>query len=163
MKKHGWILLAAFMLAGCSEEAAKEKADPSPKQKAVEVQEKKSESNGIWQGEVKPSLEQVPTADGTYKFHYEVKNQTEKPVTFVFPTSQMFEYELKDEAGKVVSLYSKGQSFSQGVQEQTVIPGESLWTEMNFNGLKKGSYTLSAWVVAKGDESYRVSLAFEVE
>ncbi len=47
-----------------------------------------------------------------------------------FPTSQLYEMELRDPAGKVIWRYSDGKAFAQAVRELVVNPGELNFTQL---------------------------------
>lgn len=51
-----------------------------------------------------------------------VYNYTPHRMTFTFPDAQRFDFEVKNEEGKVVYRWSKGKSFAQMMGEKTLGP-----------------------------------------
>jgi hypothetical protein len=111
---------------------------------------------GIVAGEIEPSL----TKNENGQFVYTVKNQTEKEVTFQFTSSQRYDYEVKDESGKRVFLYSSSAAFMQVLGEETLAQGEELsYTIQLPPGEEfKGGYTLEVWLTPKGGKKAPISV-----
>lgn len=76
-----------------------------------------------------------------------VENQSGKKMILEFPTSQFYEYVVKDQKGKEIYRYSNGKSFAQAIQKIGVDPGKSVQWEDRWTypvGMKPGVYTIEA-------------------
>jgi len=81
-----------------------------------------------------------------------LKNNGSKSVKLEFPTSQIYEWVIKDKIGKEIFRYSSGKAFLQAIQHLTIRPNETVhWKDewdYKRNGvqLEKGDYIIEAWL-----------------
>jgi hypothetical protein len=61
----------------------------------------------------------------TAHFTFTVINQSPRPVTFTFPTTQRFDIDLLDQSNAVVKAWSDGHAFGNVATTQTMQPGET--------------------------------------
>lgn len=89
-----------------------------------------------------------------FTIQFYLKNKSNQPIKLEFPTSQNFEWTVKDEIGREVYRYSIGKAFLQAIQEKKIKPKETLqWEDQwdyKINGelLKKGIYSVEGWLTA---------------
>jgi len=81
-----------------------------------------------------------------------LKNNGSKSVKLEFPTSQIYEWVIKDKIGREIVRYSSGKAFLQAIQHLTIRPNETVqWKDewdYKSNGaqLEKGDYIIEAWL-----------------
>lgn len=75
-------------------------------------------------GDLVPSVE-VEVAPSSIRLLLHVTNVGSRPVTFRFPTSQRFDFDVETPAGERVWRWSDGRSFLQVLSEATLAPGET--------------------------------------
>jgi hypothetical protein len=97
-------------------------------------------------------------------FMYKITNNTSAPLTFEFPTSQQYEYVVRDEQGNVIEKYSDGKMFLQVLKEVTIQPNKYLSYKIELEKeMKKGKYSLEIWLKAKGTDHYKRTISFVVD
>jgi hypothetical protein len=119
--------------------------------------------NGIAAGKIESSLmvKEAQNEKGIL-FRYELKNQTEREKTFHFPTSQKFDYVIKDKNGKAVYQYSKNHMFMQVLSSLRLKQGDTYKQDILIKDLEPGTYELEVWLTAKGEtEDYRQKNTFK--
>jgi Intracellular proteinase inhibitor len=148
MKKLIPFILAGVILAGCGTDEVKD----GDQENGNHV-----EHNEMEDGEMKAA---ITKKDSTYE--YSVKNETDKEMTFTFTSGQTIDFELKDTDGKVVYKDSENKMYTQAIREKTIAPGDALAQEIKLPDLPAGTYTLSAWLTAKGSDEYKVTEEIEL-
>ncbi|MGG4167778.1 BsuPI-related putative proteinase inhibitor [Rossellomorea vietnamensis] len=148
-------------MAGCG---AADQNDSQPEKNGTEqgAGEDISVQKGIVAGEMEPSLTKKD-ANGQSVYVYSVKNQTEQEKTFSFSSGQTIDYELRNEKGEIVYKDSKNKMYTQALQEITVKQGEAFSREIVLPKVESGSYTLTVWMTAKGDQDYKATAKVVVE
>jgi hypothetical protein len=96
-------------------------------------------------------------------FTYKITNNTSASLTLEFPTSQQYEYVVRDEQGNVVEKYSDGKMFLQVLKKITIQPNEYLSYEIELQKEMKGKYSLEIWLKAKGTNNYKRMIQFAVK
>jgi Intracellular proteinase inhibitor len=144
-----WILVLTLVLAGCGTSA--EKNEPG--------KETENNTNGGGSGIIAGSVEPELQKQSSLNYIYTIKNQTEKEVEMKFPTSQRFDYSVKDKDGAEVFLFSSAAFFLQAEGEEVLKPAEELNYDINLSQLKlaPGTYTLEAWMTQQDGEDYKVT------
>lgn len=89
---------------------------------------------------------QINQIENKIIFHLRVKNYHSFPVTFMFPTSKMYDIKVENQLGKQVYRASKGMSYMQAIQEIALEQNEEkswqhIWQETK---LPPGKYTVHA-------------------
>ena len=153
------ILMAGIAGCGTADENGKEQPNKETESGAGEDI---SVQKGIVAGEMEPSLTKQDTS-GQIEYVYTVKNQTEQEKTFVFSSGQTVDFELRNEKGEVVYKDSKNKMYTQAIQEITVKQGEEFSQKIVLPKLESGSYTLTVWLTAKGDQNYKATADVLVE
>jgi hypothetical protein len=88
-----------------------------------------------------------------------VRNQTDTPVEFTYPTSQRFDFIVRDAQGKEVLRWSDGKAFAMVVGRETLVrgwrsyPADIVLRTRDGKLLPSGSYTLLGYLATKGSES----------
>jgi len=84
-----------------------------------------------------------------------VQNDTAEPLAYSFATGQLFEIEVIDSAGGIVSRWSRGKAFTQAFHDVTVAPGESrrfggavVLADDDSRPLAQGPYTLRIYLTS---------------
>jgi hypothetical protein len=118
--------------------------------------------NGIVAGSIESSIQVLePQNDKGILFRYELKNQTEKEKVFQFPTSQKFDYVIKDKNGKIVYQYSKNHMFMQVLSSLKLKQADTFKQDILVKDLEAGTYELEVWLTPKGEtEDYRQKITF---
>jgi hypothetical protein len=101
-----------------------------------------------------------------------VRNQTEIPVDFTFPTSQRFDFIVQDELGNEVLRWSQGKMFTQAIEKETLVnesrrfPAEIVLQKTDGGTLPAGFYTLTGYLtLAKWEPGYQKmmgTMTFEI-
>jgi hypothetical protein len=151
-------------LIGCGQGDAQEgdrtNAGGSPQDQQGDEQK---EQNGVVAGEIVPLIEDK----GNGKLVYSVKNQTEKPVTLEFTSSQRIDYKLttKGENPKDVFLFSSVASFMQAIGTETMKQGEELKYDIDLSkvDVEPGEYVLEVWMTTKNGEMYKVKTDYTIK
>jgi Intracellular proteinase inhibitor len=155
------IIILLTGMAGCGT-ADENDSQPVKKETEQGAGEDISVQKGIVAGEMVPSLTKKD-ADGQIVYVYSVKNQTEQEKTFSFSSGQTIDYELRNEKGEIVYKDSKNKMYTQALQEITVKQGEAFSREIVLPKVESGSYTLTVWMTAKGDQDYKATAKVVVE
>jgi uncharacterized lipoprotein YehR (DUF1307 family) len=111
---------------------------------------------GIVAGSMEPSLIELEAKNGQPVYEFKIKNQTEKEKTFVFSSGQKIDFTVKDKDGKVVYRESENKMYTQAIQEIPLKQGEEFTQQLVLPKLDSGSYTLTVWLTAKGEDDYKV-------
>ncbi len=120
--------------------------------KTTSTQASSSEAgNGIVQGSIEPSV-RISHKASEMTLHFSVQNQTEKPISLKFNTTQRFDYRITDSSGAEAYLYSMHRMFGQMVSSQLLRQGQSLDFSDPLPKLKPGHYSLTVWLT---DQTYR--------
>ena len=92
------------------------------------------------------SIKPIPTVD----VYMILENNTSKPITYSFSSSQEFDIHITDSFGNVVSKWSRGRAFAQAFTDVTILPGSSRTfggsvelTTRDGQYIKPGRYELS--------------------
>ncbi|WEG12298.1 BsuPI-related putative proteinase inhibitor [Pullulanibacillus sp. KACC 23026] len=88
----------------------------------------------------------------TCRFSFTVRNQTEKPLSLTFNTTQRFDYLIKDESGQKKEQFSDSHLFGQMVSTLTLKPDESLHYKGTLPKLEPGHYQITFWL---SDDHYK--------
>lgn len=92
-----------------------------------------------------------------------VVNETGKPVTLAFRTSQRFDFAVRDQAGREVWRWGAARMFIQVLGSETVLPsGALLYTARVEKQLSPGAYTATGIVTAH-DGNLAATVALNVE
>lgn len=153
------ILMAG--IAGCGT-ADVEKGSQSKGDKNSGAGEDISVQKGIVAGEMEPSLTKQE-GSGQVVYIYSIKNQTEQEKTFVFSSGQTIDFELRNDKGEVVYKDSKNKMYTQAIQEITVKQGEEFSQKVVLPNVGSGTYTLTVWLTAKGDQDYKAKTEVQVD
>ncbi|ANX11227.1 hypothetical protein ABE41_004355 [Fictibacillus arsenicus] len=118
--------------------------------------------NGIVAGSIESSIQVLEQQNEKgILFRYELKNQTEKEKVFQFPTSQKFDYVIKDKNGKIVYQYSKNHMFMQVLSSLKLKQADTFKQDILVKDLEAGTYELEVWLTPKGEtEDYRQKITF---
>ncbi|WP_171051001.1 BsuPI-related putative proteinase inhibitor [Bacillus sp. BHET2] len=148
-------------IAGCGKanEKAEEQTDV---EKQTDASEEASVQKGIVAGKMEPSLTKQDSS-GQSVYVYTVKNQTEQEKTFVFSSGQTIDFELQNQKGEVVYKDSKKKMYTQAIQEITIKQGEEFSQKVVLPKVESGTYTLTVWLTAKGDENYKAATEVHVD
>jgi VCBS repeat-containing protein len=111
---------------------------------------------GIVAGSMEPSLIEQDAKNGQAVYEFKIKNQTEKEKTFVFSSGQKIDFTLKDKDGNVVYRESENKMYTQAIQEIPLKQGEEFTQQLVLPKLDSGTYTLTVWLTAKGENDYKV-------
>ena len=162
----GFALL--LVLGACSsneEKDAKKEMKDTIKEEAVdkpqhvaEKEEKEKEETAV---ALKGSLVEIDPL----RFDYQVANGTDANVTLAFPSSQRYDYEVTNDKGETVFLFSSAASFAQGAGEETYKAGGAAYHSLDVStlGLAPGAYKLSAWLTSKNGKEALVTTDFDVK
>jgi hypothetical protein len=144
-----WILVLILVLTGCGTSIEKNEQESGSENST------NGGGSGIIAGSVEPTLEK----ESQMNYVYTIKNQTEKEVKMKFPTSQRFDYSVKDKDGTEVFLFSSAAFFLQAEGEELLKPAEELNYDINLSQLKlsPGTYTIEAWITQQDGEDYKVT------
>ncbi len=115
---------------------------------------------GIVEGSLKTILEKV---EGTaYKYTFTIHNDKAEDQTLVFPSSQEYDYSIKNEKGEVLYTFGMDKSFMTVITEKVLKPGESLQFEVDLaEGLEKlesGKYTVEIWATLQDSNGLRTKV-----
>lgn len=84
-----------------------------------------------------------------------IRNLADVPITMTFPTTQLFEIELCDEEGQVLTRWSQGRVFADVISERTLDPHRSWYLEgelplfdENHQWVPSGNYTIRIYMKA---------------
>jgi len=92
-----------------------------------------------------------------------VRNWAADPSALTFPTSQSYDLEIRDDQGKVVYVWSRGQVFSQIMTELQIQYEKDYAINATVGKLAPGKYIAQAWLTADGPpRAYSASARFHV-
>lgn len=151
------LLLGTLAACGTSED------ERNPKEVVNEEKQGDQQTSGIVAGEIQSDLTVVDLADNP-KFVYKLKNQTTKDYTFMFTSSQRYDYSLKNESGEEIVRLSAISSYLQALSDETLKPGEELIYEFNLvEELSVGEYSLDVWLTSSSTKKdYKKTVNFAV-
>ncbi|MGM0754229.1 MAG: BsuPI-related putative proteinase inhibitor [Bacillota bacterium] len=152
------ILMAG--IAGCG--TTEDKGSQSEENQNSGAGEDISVQKGIVAGEMEPSLTKQEES-GQIVYVYSIKNQTEQEKTFVFSSGQTIDFELRNDKGEVVYKDSKNKMYTQAIQEITVKQGEEFSQKVVLPKVGSGTYTLTVWLTAKGDQNYKAKAEVQLD
>ncbi|MGM0855143.1 MAG: BsuPI-related putative proteinase inhibitor [Bacillota bacterium] len=154
------ILMAGIAGCGTTDE---ENGSQSKEDQNSGAGEDISVQKGIVAGEMEPSLTKQEGSGGQVVYVYSIKNQTEQEKTFVFSSGQTIDFELRNDKGEVVYKDSKNKMYTQAIQEITVSQGEEFSQKVVLPHVGSGTYTLTVWLTAKGDQNYKATTEVQVD
>lgn len=94
--------------------------------------------------------------------HLHVTNTGARAIEFTFPSSQRYDFVVRDEAGEEVWRWSEGMMFLQAISHATLAPGETWDFEAAWDaGNRTGRFQVVARVTA-AERDVRQSAAFEL-
>ncbi|MFN7250279.1 MAG: BsuPI-related putative proteinase inhibitor [Anaerobacillus sp.] len=103
-------------------------------------------------------------SDGYYTFT--MTNTSDKDIVFTIPSSQEYEYQLKDKAGEVVYTYSMDKMFLLMISEKTIAAGDSYQMNIDveiFPTLQADTYILEVWSMATEAENLSAKMEITLE
>lgn len=143
------------MLAGCGTDP--DATTTEGKSGAVEV--------SIVEGSLKTDIAKVEGSE--YKYVFSIQNDTEKDQTLIYPSSQEYDYTIKDGSGNILYTYSMDKSFLQVVKEVVVKPGERLDFELDLTEglpyIETGTYTVEVWATLKNSNDLKAVIKFDYQ
>ncbi|MDX2268826.1 MAG: BsuPI-related putative proteinase inhibitor [Bryobacter sp.] len=90
-------------------------------------------------------------------------NRTASPLELTFPSSQRFDFQLKDSRGEVVHTWSASRIFLPAT-ETVAIVGEQVWqAEIPLEGLRPGVYTLEGNLTNNDGKRYAAVASFDLK
>lgn len=93
-----------------------------------------------------------------------IRNWSAEPVTLKFLTSQNYDFEIHDDQGKVVYLWSKARAFSQAIAEVQIQYEKEFAFTAQVGVLAPGRYVAQAWLASEGPpRTYSASTRFHVQ
>ncbi|MCA1066322.1 BsuPI-related putative proteinase inhibitor [Rossellomorea sp. AcN35-11] len=157
------IILCIILMAGITGcgTAVEENADPEKDQSSGSGEDV-SVQKGIVAGEMEPSLTKQES-NGQISYTYTVKNQTEHEKTFVFSSGQTIDFELRNDKGEIVYKDSKNKMYTQATQEITLKQAEEFSQMVVLPPVESGTYTLTVWLTAKGEQNYKATTEVQVD
>lgn len=90
-----------------------------------------------------------------------VTNTSDSSVPFTFPSSQRYDFQVRDEGGEILWTWSATRSFAQVVTEAELAPSETWEFEATWNPGGPGRYQATGWLT-EGEGTVRQSTSFEV-
>lgn len=101
------------------------------------------------------------------QYQLSIQNNQEKEEKITFPSSQDFDYFIKDNDGTIVYTYSADKMFAATVEEEVLAPGEKLEYELDLSEalsyIEPGDYVLEAWITATEIDENKVETDFSYE
>jgi hypothetical protein len=91
-----------------------------------------------------------------------------QPIVLTFPTGQTFDFEIRNDRGKVVYRWSDGMAFTQVFRTETFGPGEKGFVIQarlagtDRNPLPQGKYIAEGWLTTQGGKTYDATVGCEV-
>jgi copper(I)-binding protein len=159
-----FLLSFTFIFAACSEETS---TDNGSDDNGSEENENEEESTGeeaaeISNDEVVYALNPVSISAENTVYEFTITNESDEDKELSFTTSQRYEYELRDQDNELVKRFSDDMAFMQVLEDINLPPGESLSYELKLPELEPGTYTLTAYSVAKGLTGDQVTVTFSI-
>ncbi len=103
----------------------------------------------------------VDQQDKSWKWSFDVENQSEAKQTVTFTSGLQYDYILYKD-GEKIEQFSDGKQFIMIYQEKELAQGEELHFEGAFQNLEPGNYMLEVWLVAKGVPNVKKTVSFAV-
>ena len=97
-----------------------------------------------------------------------IRNTTDLPLQITTPSGQQFDFEIRNEEGEVVYLWSDGRAFTQALTTIDLSPGVRVFSAEiplawgDGTPLASGRYTIRAWVATADPTLYRAQSAFDI-
>jgi len=92
-----------------------------------------------------------------------IRNTTSAPLTLTFFSGQIYDLEIRNEAGDIVYRWSKGKDFAQIVFDDVVQGEKDYLIAAPLAGLRPGNYVAQAWLEVDGPpKTYSASAAFQI-
>lgn len=142
------LLFSVSFLAGCSGPMP----NASPGTPAISIVE----------GAIEPFIEINVDNSNKVNVSFGVKNQTRETQELVFTSGQRFDYQLKDDKGKILEHYSIDKIFIQVIETISLKPGDELRFDEVFEDLPAGEYSFEFWITAK-DKDLRAKATFSID
>ncbi len=103
----------------------------------------------------------------TLRARITIANRSRLPLELTFPSGQLFDLEIRDEAGETVYFWSATRLFPAVVTELELSPGERVFDvevplAMGEEPYKPGTYVVEGWLVMPRGRLYSASVPFEV-
>jgi len=123
-------------------------------------------NNSIYTVDMMPPVEPHSAAP-VMTARISVRN-TAQPITLTFPTSQMFDFTIRNERGSVVYRWSDGKIFLPFVRTEVFGPGERNFVIQlrlagpDKNPLPPGKYFARGWLTTTEARAFDSSVAFEI-
>ncbi|MGG0716576.1 BsuPI-related putative proteinase inhibitor [Robertmurraya massiliosenegalensis] len=118
-------------------------------------------------GSVAKEMEVSIEQNGDLLYQLTIQNNKEKEETLTFPSSQDYDYSIKNQEGTIVYTYSADKMFAAAVEEEVLAVGEKLEFDLDLSEVlsfvEPGDYTLEAWITATGIDENKVSIDFNYE
>jgi len=97
-----------------------------------------------------------------------IVRNTSQPIALTFPTTQRYDFDIRDANGNIVYRWSDGQAFGQIVITENFGPGEKDYgvrvalAGADKNPLPAGRYTAEAYLTNTGPKAFAGSAGFDV-
>ena len=96
-----------------------------------------------------------------------ISNRSSTPLSLTFPSAQLFDMEIRDEAGETVYFWSATRLFPAVVTELELSPGERVFEveiplSMGDQPYRPGTYVVEGWLAMPRGRLYSASVPFEV-
>lgn len=163
-----FLLSVAFILTACADETSTDNGSNDNGSEENGEENDEGESTGEEAAEITNdgivyALEPVSITAEKTVYEFTITNESDEEKELSFTTSQRYEYELRDQNNELVKRFSDGMAFMQVLEDIELPPGESLSYELKLPELEPGSYTLTAYSVAKNLSGNQVHVEFTVE
>ena len=135
------------------------KEDKTAEKEKLELEKEKEDENKMLTDLL--SKVKIVETEKDRKINFEIYNDSNKEQKLKFPTGQNFEVEIMDSDEETVYTYSEGFSFSQAESEVILKPKEKHVFTATTKPLKKGDYTVNAWLLAQNAEDLKMTVEFE--
>lgn len=138
----------------------------SPSQSDNDKEEAIEEGGGAAMGNIF-QVEWTKKDNFIYEITFTLGNEHGEEEKVIFPSSQRFNYVLKNSEGDMVYNYSADKMFALVVEEVTIQPGESLQYEIDLKEalpyIEAGTYTIEGWITAEGHEENIATMPFKYD
>lgn len=117
--------------------------------------------DGVLMDDVAATVE-VKLQGDSVRLLLHVTNTGDAPLDFTFPSSQRYDFVVRDEAGEEVWRWSEGMMFLQAISHATLAPGETWDFDVVWEpGDRRGRYEVVGRVTAT-EHDLQQSAAFEL-
>ena len=93
-----------------------------------------------------------PKENEKNSYIFTIKNVGSEPMKLNFPSTQKFDFSIKNKDGEEIYRYGFNHSFAQVLTEEIIAPNESIeyeiYIEDKIKDLEPGSYNLEVWLSA---------------